>query len=375
MPPTPPHPNEDGGAIANVGQDQKIVINSNHPLYLHPSDTPGLSLVFVQLTEWDNYLVWSREMLVALLAKNKLGFINGSCKWEELDPSMHHLWDKCNAFVFTWIMNVISREFLTTIIYSTSAYLVCKDLNEKFNKIGSRIFSLHREISFTTQGLDSITIYFETLKLVWDEFAAICNLPSCNCEEFKTHISHQNNIKLFQFLMGLNESYNNARSNLLMRIPLPTLYEAYSVLSEEERQRGLSGIISSSNTTKTTSSETASYSYENQMRPKQVEQGLEGSGFASIITRKGITKISIGTYIPNCATWDNLHKTPTTTTIKRTMPSTILIQLLYRTHFKDQAMEIHPPLEIHQQLECWMSNKQLLHLMCSCKHGRYSYTM
>lgn len=152
------------------------------------------------------------------------------------------------------------------------------------------------------KGLDSITIYFETLKLVWDEFAAICNLPSCNCEEFKTHISHQNNIKLFQFLMGLNESYNNARSNLLMRIPLPTLYEAYSVLSEEERQRGLSGIISSSNTTKTTSSETASYSYENQMRPKQVEQGLEGSGFASIITRKGITKISIGTYIPNCAT-------------------------------------------------------------------------
>lgn len=37
--------------------------------------------------------------------------------------------------------------------------------------------------------------------------------------------------------MGLNENYHNVRSNLLMRIPLPTLTEAYSVLIQEESQR------------------------------------------------------------------------------------------------------------------------------------------
>lgn len=80
-------------------------------------------------------------------------------------------------------------------------------------------------------GLNSIIIYFGRLKLVWDGFATTCNLPVYNCEEFKAHIYHQNNIKLFQFLMGLNEPYSHVRSNLLMMVPLPTLNEVYFTLS------------------------------------------------------------------------------------------------------------------------------------------------
>lgn len=198
--------------IADIKQDQQAIIYVNHTFHLHPSDTPELSPVSVQLTGSNNYSIWSIGMLVALLAKNKLGFINGSCWREDLDPTLHHLWDLCNDFVFSWIMNVVSRDLLNTIIYSTSAYLVWKDLNERFNKVnGSKQNQLHKEIAFTTQGMDSITIYFGRLKLVWDEFEAICNLSSCNCVQFKAHITHQNNIKLFQFLMGLNESYSNVR--------------------------------------------------------------------------------------------------------------------------------------------------------------------
>lgn len=163
-------PNKEEGA-SHANQDHQVIIDSNHPLYLTPSDTLWLSLVFVQLTRSDNYSIWSRGVLVALLAKNKLGFINGTCKREDLDPSLHHLWDRYNAFAFGWIMNAVSRDILSTIIYSTSAFLVWKDLNERFNKVnGSRIFQLHREIAFTTQGFESIIIYFGRLKLVWVNF-------------------------------------------------------------------------------------------------------------------------------------------------------------------------------------------------------------
>lgn len=40
--------------------------------------------------------------------------------------------------------------------------------------------------------------------------------------------------------MGLNEYYNNVRSKLLMRLPLPSLNEAYFVLIREDSERGLS---------------------------------------------------------------------------------------------------------------------------------------
>ena len=40
-----------------------------------------------------------------------------------------------------------------------------------------------------------------------------------------------------QLLMGLNESYNTVRSNILMMTPLPNVRQAYSLLVQEEMQR------------------------------------------------------------------------------------------------------------------------------------------
>lgn len=164
-------------------------------------------------------------MLLALLAKNKLGFINGTCKKEDLGPFLHHLWDHYNAFVFAWTMNSVSKDLLSNIIYSTSALLVWTELKERFDKVNnSRIFQLYHDISFIQQGLDTIHLHFGWLKLLWDEFAAVSNLPNCGCEKYKLHVEHQNNIKLFQFLMGLNETYENVKSNLiLIRVSLSSL--------------------------------------------------------------------------------------------------------------------------------------------------------
>ncbi|XP_049410731.1 receptor-like protein 34 [Solanum stenotomum] len=52
----------------------------NHPLYLHPSDTPRSVLTTVQLTRSENYSLWSRSMMINLRAKSKLGFVLGTCK-------------------------------------------------------------------------------------------------------------------------------------------------------------------------------------------------------------------------------------------------------------------------------------------------------
>lgn len=58
---------------------------------------------------------------------------------------------------------------------------------------------------------------------MYSAFTAICNLLSCNCDQFKRHIEHANKIKLFQFFMGLNENHHNVRSNFPMCIPLQLL--------------------------------------------------------------------------------------------------------------------------------------------------------
>jgi hypothetical protein len=48
-----------------------------NPYYLHDGDSPGYVLVSLPL-DGDNYHTWSRSMIMALTAKNKLGFVDGS---------------------------------------------------------------------------------------------------------------------------------------------------------------------------------------------------------------------------------------------------------------------------------------------------------
>ncbi|KAK4726528.1 hypothetical protein R3W88_031445 [Solanum pinnatisectum] len=54
-------------------------LKHHHPLYLQSSDTPGIALHTVKLTGPENYGLWSRSMRLALLVKDKLGFVDGTC--------------------------------------------------------------------------------------------------------------------------------------------------------------------------------------------------------------------------------------------------------------------------------------------------------
>lgn len=92
-------------------------------------------------------------MLIALRAKNKIAFIDGSCGRPPVGSQTSLQWERCNALVLSWIMNNVSKEIFGRIIYASDASTGWADLKEQLDKInGSRIFSLHREIGQLTQG-------------------------------------------------------------------------------------------------------------------------------------------------------------------------------------------------------------------------------
>ncbi|KAM1299025.1 hypothetical protein ACFX2F_025764 [Malus domestica] len=63
-------------------EDSKSIAASNDPsspFYVHHFDNPGMHLVSTLLTG-NNYSTWSHSMCIALSAKNKFGFVDGSVK-------------------------------------------------------------------------------------------------------------------------------------------------------------------------------------------------------------------------------------------------------------------------------------------------------
>ncbi|KAK4722799.1 hypothetical protein R3W88_013032 [Solanum pinnatisectum] len=151
-------------------------------------------------------------MHLGLLGKSKLGFVDGKHPREAFPSSLHDLWDKCNAIVLSWIINSIRKDLLSSVIYASNASKVWIDLKELFDKC-------------------------------WDEFDAIMPCPGCNCPESRTYMHHFEYQRLLQFLTGLNDSYAQSRSQILLMSPTPSINQAYSMVVSEENQRSLGKTI------------------------------------------------------------------------------------------------------------------------------------
>jgi len=185
------------------------LIDYHHPLHLSASDGPGSLQIGIQLVGMENYMLWTRAMKVALLGRNKLGFVDGSITRETYGSASGHLWDRCNAIVVSWLTGNVSRDLLRGILFRSNANLIWKELEERFNKInGSRLYALHKEIFTLTQGTRPVSVFYFRLKDLWDEYDSMMPPPSCNCEKSKEYLAQLQYQRLLQFMMGLNDGYN-----------------------------------------------------------------------------------------------------------------------------------------------------------------------
>ncbi|XP_055834507.1 uncharacterized protein LOC129903053 [Solanum dulcamara] len=215
-------------------------IDYNHPLFLSPTDVSGISIISFQLQGIENYTLWNRSIKLALLGRNKLGLVDRTCRKEMYGEELWGQWERVNAIVLSWLMNSVSKSLLSGIAFASNASSVWTDLQERFDRVdGSRTYSLHKEIATLQQGTVSVSTYYTKLKALWDEFEVLVPSPCCNCEKSRGFVAHMNRQKLYQFLMGLNDTYHQARSQILMIDHLPNINQAYAMIVGDESQKAV----------------------------------------------------------------------------------------------------------------------------------------
>ncbi|GKB58238.1 hypothetical protein Tco_0914424, partial [Tanacetum coccineum] len=148
--------------------------------------------------------------------KNKIGFIDGTCRKSMTDDVLAKQWDRVNAVVLGWILNSISEELFLGQIFSKKAKHVWKELKETYHKLNA----------------------------LWKQYDAMVELPNCLCAAASDFKKHNQLLKLMQFLMGLDDSYMSIRSSILSRETLPDVKIAYAIISSEESHRMASGSVS-----------------------------------------------------------------------------------------------------------------------------------
>ena len=86
----------------------------------------------------------------------------------------------------------------------------------------------------------TISSYFTKLKTLWGELKEFRPVPVCSCGGMKKLMEFQQQEYVFQFLMGLNESYGQICAQILMIDLLPPINKIFSFVIQEGRQRSLS---------------------------------------------------------------------------------------------------------------------------------------
>ncbi|XP_049382683.1 uncharacterized protein LOC125847017 [Solanum stenotomum] len=178
------------------------VMVSFHAYYLHPSYAPGMVLVSAPF-DCKGFEGWRRAMLIALLAKNKIGFIDGNLPKPASAPLLN-AWTRCNDTILSWLLNSLSKDIAESVLYSHSDQYLWEDLEARYGQTNGQTLLTTKEIIRFSSRKD------KTNKAQEDEW-------------------------LLQFLMGLNDSYLGVRRNIFMNNPLPSIGHAYSFVIQDEK--------------------------------------------------------------------------------------------------------------------------------------------
>uniref|UniRef100_A0A2N9EQW3 Retrotransposon Copia-like N-terminal domain-containing protein n=1 Tax=Fagus sylvatica TaxID=28930 RepID=A0A2N9EQW3_FAGSY len=224
------------GSTLPIGSSVNLSDDPANKYYLHHGDSPGAILVSQPLVG-DNYHTWSRSMVMALTAKNKVGFVNGLIE-QPKDESLpaYNAWVRCNTMVISWLLNSLSKEIASSVIYANTAREIWEDLKERFAQgNGPRIFEIQKSISTLSQDQSSMSNYYTRLKSLWDELNNFRSILDCSCGALKVLLDNKQHEYVMQFLMGLNDSFSHVRAQILMTDPLPTITKAFALVVQEER--------------------------------------------------------------------------------------------------------------------------------------------
>ncbi|XP_074270916.1 uncharacterized protein LOC141594824 [Silene latifolia] len=140
---------------------------------------PSVSFVHVENTghsitpvvfNGNNYDEWSRSFQLALMAKGKLGYLDGTITKPSATAATFETWQSTNALVTMWIYNTIDSNLRNQITLRPEAKLVWTDIKNRFCQVNeARIYQLQADLMACRQGpTEPLVTYYGRMTAIWN---------------------------------------------------------------------------------------------------------------------------------------------------------------------------------------------------------------
>lgn len=143
-----------------------------------------------------------------------------------------------------WILNVVSKEIYDSILYYQDATEMWDDLFQRFKVCNlAQKYQLEQAVMTLKQGDLDLSTYFTKKKTLWEQLGNTksSTVKRCDCDQVKELLEEAETSRIIQFLMGLNDNFNNKRGQILNMKSMPGLNDIYNMLDQDESQRVVGG--------------------------------------------------------------------------------------------------------------------------------------
>ncbi|KAF7803825.1 Retrovirus-related Pol polyprotein from transposon RE1 [Senna tora] len=187
-----------------------------------------------------NYLQWRQSVYMFICGKGKDDYLTGAAKAPDQNTSAHKKWKAEDHMVMSWLVNSMTTEVGDNFLLYPTSHEIWEAAKEAYStqeKL-AEIYEVECVLHDLKQGDMLVNQYFTSLNRCWQKldlletYAWSCTADALNFKK----ITEQK--RLYKFLMGLTDSFEEVRSRILGRNTLPSLKEAFSeVRCEESRKK------------------------------------------------------------------------------------------------------------------------------------------
>ena len=96
--------------------------------------------------------------MIALLAKHKISFIDGSYEKPNANSPLLPYWKHCNDMVLSWLLNSMHKRIRDSVLFCEIAADMWKELEERYGRSNkARLFRAQKDVCCISQGDLDIT--------------------------------------------------------------------------------------------------------------------------------------------------------------------------------------------------------------------------
>ncbi|GJV39091.1 retrovirus-related pol polyprotein from transposon TNT 1-94 [Tanacetum coccineum] len=186
-----------------------------------------------------NYPLWSQLMKMRIGARNKFGFITGTTPKPSTDDKQLETWLIDNNRVKSWLIDSMSSPLIRRFIRLKTTKEIWEAVSNTFydGSDETQLFELNRRSFTTRQNGRSLPTYYNELVSIFQEIDTRLTAQEESADKVVSLHKTLARLRVHIFLAGLDQEFNQARSEILRKDPPLDLESCYAYVRKDQNQR------------------------------------------------------------------------------------------------------------------------------------------